>query len=301
MRWSLIGLALALLLYLSTAVYTVGTDQRALVRRFGRVIADYSNPGLHVGLPWGLDRVDLFKPSETKTVAVGVLGSADRLLGAAPSDTLAQFLAADQNLVNVQATVQYTISDPVRYSFGSADPARVVIRATESAITQTLAGKAIDSVLTTGKAELAVLIRQKLQKHLDTYQLGVAVRSVSLAELSPPPQVADAFTRAASARSDRERLKLEAQRYSLETLAQADAEARQAVNQATADHDRAIDRARSQADRFRAMLYEYRKNPAITATRLYLETVAEIIPRFKSKLIIDRGQGVDVTILREEQ
>lgn len=300
MRWTICGLSLAAVLYTSTGIYTVATDQRAVVRRFGRVIREQAKPGLHIGLPWGLDRVDLVKPSETKTVTVGTLGSADQVLGAALSDTRAQFLTGDQNLANLQATVQYTIHNPRSYLFQSVEPDRIVARGAEEAITETLASQSIDMVLTTGKGALAILIGQKLQDRLHSYQLGVEVRSVNLTELAPPPEVADAFTRAASARSDRERLKLEAQRYREETLAQAGAEARQLVNQAIADHDGAIDRSRSQADRFEALLYEYNKAPAITATRLYLETMAEIIPRFKSKIIIDSGQGVDVTIMREE-
>src|SRR5206468_11441717 len=114
-----------------------------LVRRFGRVVAEESAPGIHLGLPWGLDRVDLMKPSETKTVTVGALGTADRVISAPPTESLAQFLTGDQNLVNVQATVQYTIDDPKLYLFESADPARIVARAAESAITVTLADQSV--------------------------------------------------------------------------------------------------------------------------------------------------------------
>ena len=201
MRWLVVILVLAALAYSCTGIYTVGTDQRALVRRFGRVVAEESDPGIHLGLPWGLDRVDLMKPSETKTVTVGSVGAADRVIGAPPTDTLAQFLTGDQNLVNVQATVQYTIDDPKLYLFESADPPRIVARAAESAITATLADQSVDTVLTSGKDALAILIKAKMQERLKIYQLGIQVRSVSLTELAPPLQVADAFTRAASARS----------------------------------------------------------------------------------------------------
>ena len=300
MKWLIGALTLAALIYAATGIYTVGTDQRALVRRFGRAGDEQSEPGLHIGLPWGLDRVDLVKPSETKTVTVGSAGSADRTLGAAPSDSLAQFLTGDQNLVNVQATVQYTMDDPKQYLFSAADPDRIVTRAAEAAITTTLADQAIDSVITTGKDALAILIKDKLQGRLKAYQLGIEIRSVSLTDLSSPPQVADAFTRAASARSERERLILESRTYANEKLSQALSESREATDKARAAHDRAIDLARSDADRFQRLLYEYRKAPAVTATRMYLETMTEIIPKFRSKVLIDSGKGVDITIMRNE-
>lgn len=299
MRWIALFFFLALSVYTAAGIYTVGTDQRGLVRRFGRVVAEQSDPGIH-WIPRGLYQVDLLKPSETKTVTVGSAGAADRVIGAAPADTLAQFLSGDQNLVNVQATVQYTMDDPKQYLFTTVDPARIVARAAEAAITATLADQSIDTVLTSGKDALALLVRDKLQERLKAYDLGIEVRSVSLTELAPPPQVADAFTKAASARSDRERLMLEARSYANEKQAQARSESQEATDKARAGHDRAIDLARSDADRFKNLLYEYRKAPAVAGTRLYLETMAEIIPKFRSKLIIDSGKGVDVTIMRSE-
>jgi membrane protease subunit HflK len=299
MKWFAATLIAATVAYLATGVYTVGTDQRAVVRRFGGVIDEHAEPGLHLGLPWGLDRVDLVKPSETKTVQIGGRAT-DRAIGPSLAPSLAQFLTGDQNLVNVEATVQYTITDPTRYLFSLAEPAQVITRAAESATSTTLASKSIDSVLTSGKDALAILIKDTLEQNLRPYELGVQIRSVSLTELAPPPQVADAFTRAASARSDRERLVLEAGTYANEKLAQARSESQQRTDRARADHARAVDLARSEAERFAGLLYEYRKAPAVAAARMYLEAIAEIVPRFRSKLIIDRGQGVDLTIMRDE-
>ena len=197
--------------------------------------------------------------------------------------------------------MQYTIHDARQYLFGAVNPERLVARSAEAAITATLADQSIDAVLTTGKEALADVIRQELQRQLAIYELGVEVRSVSLTDLAPPPQVSDAFTRAASARSDRERLILEARTYASERLAQARSESQQATDKARADHDRAIDLARSEADRFNALVYEYHKAPALTTARLYLETVAQILPRFRSNIIVDSGKGVDIMIMRKEQ
>ncbi len=189
----------------------------------------------------------------------------------------------------------------MKYLFGCERPVRLLELATEAAITETVAALSIDSVITTGKTMLAVAVAQRLQELADRYGLGVQIHSVNITDVSPPAEVADAFTEAARARSDRERLQLEAERYRAETLAKAKAEAKAIINRAIAEHDKAIDAADSEAARFMALWTEYSYAPAIAATKMYLETLAEVIPRFKSKLYIDRGTGLDVTIMREEQ
>jgi membrane protease subunit HflK len=93
---------------------------------------------------------------------------------------------------------------------------------------------------------------------------------------------------------------LESRTYANEKLAQARSESQQRTDRARAEHARAVDLARSEAERFVALLYEYRKAPAVAAARIYFETIAEIVPRFRSKLIIDRGQDVDLTIMRDQ-
>ena len=114
------------------------------------------------------------------------------------------------------------------------------------------------------------------------------------------PFASNVFTKAASARSELVRLIREAELYANEKHSQALSEAHEATDKARAAHDRSIDLARSDADRFQRLLYEYRKAPAVTATRMYLETMTEIIPKFRSKVLIDSGKGVDITIMRTE-
>jgi len=282
---------------LATGLYFVRTDEQVVVRRFGRVLAEPREPGPYFGLPWGLDRIDRVKPSEVKRVTIGPLNLGGEAVGA----SLSQFLTGDRNLVNVRATVQYTIKEPARdYLFNSIAVDRLVASAGEAAMTAVLAGQAVDDALTQGKRELAILIRDRLQASVEQYQLGVTIRSVDIGAVDPPAEVAEAFDKVFGALRQRERQINEADSYRRRTLAQAQADAQRIQDEARSYHAQRVREAEGEAKRFDNLLTEYVQSPDLTARRLYLETMAETLPRFRSKLIVDTGSEIDLSIIRGE-
>jgi len=290
-------LVVCLLAYLATGLYFVRTDEQVVVRRFGRVLAEPREPGPYFGLPWGLDRIDRVKPSEVKRVTIGPLNLGGEAVGA----SLSQFLTGDRNLVNVRATVQYTIKEPARdYLFNSTAVDPLVASAGEAAMTAVLAGQAVDDALTQGKRELAILIRERLQASVDQYQLGVTIRSVDIGAVEPPAEVAEAFDKVVGALRQREQQVNEADSYRRRTLAQAQADAQRIRYEARSYCDRRVREAEGEAKRFDSLLAEYTQSPDLTARRLYLETMAETLPKFRSKLIVDSGSEIDLSIIRGE-
>jgi len=282
---------------LATGLYFVRTDEQVVVRRFGRVLAEPREPGPYFGLPWGLDRIDRVKPSEVKRVTIGPLNLGGEAVGA----SLSQFLTGDRNLVNVRATVQYTIKEPARdYLFNSIAVDRLVASAGEAAMTAVLAGQAVDDALTQGTRELAILIRDRLQASVEQYQLGVTIRSVDIGAVDPPAEVAEAFDKVFGALRQRERQINEADSYRRRTLAQAQADAQRIQDEARSYHAQRVREAEGEAKRFDNLLTEYVQSPDLTARRLYLETMAETLPRFRSKLIVDTGSEIDLSIIRGE-
>jgi membrane protease subunit HflK len=295
-RW--LGLlSVALLAYLATGVYFVQPDEQALIRRFGAVIGAPSEPGPHFGLPWGMDKIDRLKPREVKRVTIGPLDVAADAVGATPS----QFMTGDRNLVNVRATIQFTISEPRLYRFQSAETDRLVSAAAEAALTQALAEQPVDLVLTLGKRELGVRLAKALQSLVDSYRLGIAIRSVDIGGVEPPPEVADAFDKVTSALREREQSINQAHSFASRTVAQAQGDSQRILDEGKAHRDRVVQQAQGEAERFESLLAEYRRSPALTATRLYLEAMAQILPKLRSKLIIDSESEVDLSILREER
>jgi len=286
-----------LLAYLATGLYFVRTDEQVVVRRFGRVLVEPREPGPYFGLPWGLDRIDRVKPSEVKRVTIGPLNLGGEAVGA----SLSQFLTGDRNLVNVRATVQYTIKEPARdYLFNSTAVDPLVASAGEAAMTRVLAEHSVDHALTLGKREVAILIRERLQESVDQYQLGVTIRSVDIGAVEPPAEVAEAFDKVVGALRQREQRINEADSYRRRTLAQAQADAQRVRDEARSSHDRRVREAEGEAERFDRLLAEYTQSPGLTARRMYLDAMAETLPRFRSKLIVDSDSEIDLSIIRGE-
>jgi modulator of FtsH protease HflK len=290
-RWLLL-LAVAAALYALTGITLVAPDQQVVVQRFGAVLDTPGGPGLHVYLPWGLDRIHRLKPREIKSVSVGASVSAGTPVGTVP----AQFLTGDRNLVNVRATIQYTVRNPVRYVLQSDDVAALIAAAAESSLARQLAATPVDHALTLGKRELGIVVAEHLQQQLDRYDTGVAVRSVDLAGVEPPADVADAFDEVVTALRLREQLVHEAQGTAHRLLAESQSESQQILDLAEAERDRTIRSAQGDSERFLRLSSEYDRAPALTVQRLYLESLAELLPRLRSKLLLDDGSSVDLSI-----
>ena len=282
--------------YGATGLYFVQPDEQVIVRRFGRIHAMPREPGPHFGLPWGLDRIDRVKPREVKQVTIGPLN----LGGEAIGSSLSQFLTGDCNLVLVRATVQYTIADPALYLYHAVDVDRLVADAGEAATSIALAGQPVDHILTQGKRQLGIQTAQRLQAFADAYRLGVVIRSVDIGRVEPPPEVAEAFDNVISALRERDRQINVSRGYADRTLAQARAEAQRLRDQAQGQSDRRTREAQGEAERFEKLLVQYQQSPDLTAERLYLQAMADTLPRLRNKLIVDEQTELDVTILREE-
>src|SRR5947209_4164737 len=188
-----------------TGVYVVRANEQAVVRRLGRVVDDRVGPGLHVGLPWGLDRVDRLRLREQKRLTVG-FEQPDQALGRPVDPAQREFLTGDQNLVNVELLVQYTIRAPRAYLFAAADLEGVLREASAAGIAATAGARPVDALLTTGKTEAQERLRSLIQAAVDRCGLGVTVTAVNIQSVTPPLKVADAFRDVASAREDRDRI-----------------------------------------------------------------------------------------------
>jgi membrane protease subunit HflK len=191
------------------AVWTVGTsftqvqsDERAVIRRFGRILEHKPEQGLHVGLPWGIDRVDLVKVGKVRSITVGFTESSEKDDEVVPAG---QMLTGDHNLVNVQASINFKVrdreADMERFMLQQDSVDAFVARAAESLVAEWIAGRKVDDVLRTGKSELPRFLHTHLQDRLDPYGLGVEIEHASIIKLDPPDQVKADFDRIAQAQN----------------------------------------------------------------------------------------------------
>jgi membrane protease subunit HflK len=284
----------------ATGVAVIPQDEVGIVRRFGRPLDPPWPPGLHVGLPRPLDRLDRLKPGQTRSLAVGAPGPVAAPLSRSPDPPGDDALTGDLNLVTVQVLVQYRVADPVAFLFAARGTDAALAAATRAALTEAMAARGVDDVLTTGRAVLADRLAREVQAQADRLGLGISVRGVRLGRVAPPDAVAPAFADAARARSDRRQLVTAAEEYADRARADAAGRVREVADGAAARHDRAVAKARGEADRFAQVRAAASADPEGTRRRLYLDTLAALWPRFTRKVVVPPGRSVDVGLFADE-
>ena len=286
--------------YLATGLYTVQPNEVAVVRRCGKLLEGVRDPGLHFGLPYGFDRVDKLRLMELKRVGVGI-GLADRSVGRRLQPQQAEALTGDRNLILISAVVQYRIAAPEEFLLATQDVAGLIEDAAGSALTSVISSMSVDDVLTTQRIAVQNNVRQRAQKLLRRYGVGVEIVSVSLEGTAPPQEVAAAFRDVISAREDKQRAENEAEGYRNRLAPQARGEAKRTLLEAEAYADELARMAEGDAARFAQMAGELKGGRKLTSRRLILETMERVLPRLKKVVVdADAGQQLDLGIYAGE-
>jgi modulator of FtsH protease HflK len=296
--WHLRGWVFLLAVWILSGIFVVPADQQAVVTRFGAVISPRVSSGIHYALPWPVDAVYKLKVRQLRRTVVG--GEApDSVLGRLQPAS-SQFLSGDQNLLNVRAVVQYSVSDPKDFLFQTEDVDQLVKATVESELAHRIAFTAVDQILTTEKIAIQNDIFQSAQRAIDGYRAGVTISSINIETVTPPAEAAEAFRNVAGARADAIRLVNEAEGYANDLIPRARGEATELEDQAVAYRDGRINRAVGDAARFDKVAAEYAKAPKVTGTRAYVEAMEEILPKLK-KLIVDSNGSIDLTVVGREE
>lgn len=286
----------ALALWALSGLFFVPTDQQAVVTRFGAVAEARVLPGLHYALPWPIDSVTRLKVNQLQRLIIGA-EAPDLVLGTT-RPLASQFLTGDQNIIQMRVVVQYSVSVPADYLFRSADVAQTTGAVVEAELARRIARSEADAILTTEKLAIQEAVLAAAQKRLNDYHAGVRLSSVNIETAAAPPEAADAFRDVASARADTARIVSEAESYANDLLPRARGEATQMTESAEAYRASRINEAGGDAARFTAVAAEYAKAPEVTGSRLYIETLEEILPKIR-KLIVDPNGNLDLSIIRK--
>jgi P-type Cu+ transporter len=245
-------------LYALSGVTAVGPDEVAVVRRFGRALPDDLGPGLHLCWPWPVDSVTRLQPDRVCTVEVGfrsVQPAGDRPAVRSWSSTHgddglrrmpeeAVMITGDGNLVEMQATVRYTVSDPRVYLFEVDDTPTVVRDAAESVLRELVAGRTFANLLTRDREAFHTEALKRLRERCEKYGahgLGVNLEGLSLADLHPPQEVVEAYHQVTMAMEKRDERVNQATGEALSREREQEAKSLQTVRKAEAD---AIDKVR---------------------------------------------------------
>jgi modulator of FtsH protease HflK len=293
---SLIAIAVAVIavLWLASGFYRVQPDEAGVVLRFG-AYNRMTQPGLNYHLPIPIERA--LTPSVTRVNRTQVgIRSADAGLPQGVGRQLpeeALMLTGDENIVDINFTVFWVIKDAKAYLFNIRSPDATVKSAAESAMREIVGQTKIADALAEGRGKIEADTQKLLQRILDSYVAGIDITQVQLAKVDPPAPVIEAFRDVQRALADRARLKNEAESYRNDILPKARGAAAQITQDAEAYRAEIVARAQGDADRFAAVLKAYQAAPDVTAQRLYIETIEDILKN-ANKVVLDKallGQG----------
>ncbi len=274
----------ALVLWGFKAVYTVQPDELGVELRFGKPKEEVSAPGLHFHW-WPLETVEKVNTAE-KLLTIGG-GSRN---GGGSSGLM---LSGDQNIVDVQFTVAYQVSDPQANLFNVSVPDDMVRQVAESAMREVVGRRRAQEVFRDDRAGIAEAVRGIIQTTIDDYNAGLSVNAISIEDAAPPREVADAFDEVQRAEQDEDRFVEEANQYSNQKLGQARGESAQIREDAAAYKNRIVQEAEGEAQRFISVYNEYAKAPEVTRKRIFLETMEQVL-KDSNKVILEQGGGQGV-------
>ena len=292
-------LGIFLLIVLAGPIYSIGPDEVGVTQRFGRYVY-ITSPGLHVKLPFGIDKVT---PIKVKRVFKEEFGMRTLRAGVKTEYSRRSFLdeslmlTGDLNILDVRWIVQFRVKDAVKLLFKTKDPVDNVRDMSEVVMRRLVGDYRVDEVLTTKREEINDLAQIEMQKILDSYQTGVQIVTVKLQDVNPPDEVKPAFNEVNEAKQERERMVNQAWEAYNKVIPRARGEAKKTIREAEGYQLDKVNRAKGEAERFLDTWAEYKKAPKITQKRLYLDTMMEVLPKAKEKYIIDPEQSSVLQLL----
>ncbi len=277
-------IAIVVLIGVFTSFYTVDDKQQAVVTTFGKV-TDVTDAGLHFKLPFGIQKVQTVDVNVYQKIELGYSSE-----GAVVDPGESMMITGDYNIVNVDFFVEYKISDPVQFLYSSNSPELILKSLIQSQVRNVVGSSSVDSVLTDGKENIQMQVKELVTQILEEYDIGLTLMDVRIQDAEPPTQeVNEAFKSVETAKQQAETVVNDALAYKNAQLPKAEAEADQLIQNAQYLKQKRINQAVEQVARFSAMYSEYAQNPEVTRSRMYFETISKVLPGVK--IYINTGSG----------
>ncbi|MBK1688631.1 FtsH protease activity modulator HflK [Rubrivivax gelatinosus] len=285
----LIG-AVVVLVWLGSGFFIVQEGQQAVVTTFGKY-NHTADAGFQWRFPYPIQAHETVSVTQLRSVDVG-RNTVVQATGLRDSSMLTQ----DENIIDIRFTVQYRLSDARQYLFENRNPDEAVVQASESAVREIVGRSSVDSVLYEQRDALAADLVKSVQAQLERLGAGIVIANVNVQNVQVPDAVQAAFNDAVKAGADRDRFKNEGQAYASDVIPKARGNASRLIEEAEGYRARVIAQAEGDAQRFRSVLTEYQKAPAVTRDRMYIDAMQQIYSNV-SKVMVDSRSGSNLLYL----
>ena len=288
-----VAVLVVLVIGISTCFYTVDDKQQAVVTTFGKV-TDITDAGLHFKLPYGMQRAYKVDVNVYQKIQLGY--GTDEAGNYITNKNESTMITGDYNIVNVDFFVEYKITDPEKFLYSSNSPELILRNLIQSQVRNVVGSTSVDAVLTDGKENIQMQVKELVTKILEEYDIGLTLVDVRIQDSEPPTtEVIEAFKAVETAKQQAEAVVNQALAYQNAKLPEAKAQADKLLQNAQYLKQKRINEAIEQVAMFEAMYAEYALNPEITRSRMYYEAISEILPGVK--LYINTGSGESVNML----
>lgn len=274
-----IGLLLVVLstLWLISGFFIVSPSEKAVVLRFGQY-SKTLDAGPH-WIPRLIDQDYLVNVNKVYQFGYG-----------------AQMLTKDENIVDVELSVQYQVQNPRDFLFNVTVPTESIKEATASALRQVVGHTTLDEILTVGREKARGEVERQLVEILDIYKTGLHVVDVNLQPAKPPEQVTEAFDDAIKAREDQQRFINQAQAYKEKVIPISQGQASRVLEEAKAYKTKVTLDAKADVASFLALLSEHARAPKLTDQRLYYAALEKVFSS-TSKILLDNNGSNNILYL----
>jgi len=274
-----------------TSYYTVAADSEGVVLRFGKYMKTVE-PGLHFKAPFGIDTVAIIPTRRQLKLEFGFTTPGYLTNPIQPSqDPMEEksMVTGDLNAVLVEWVVQYRIEDPGQYLFDVRNPGGTLRDVSEAAMREVIGDRTVDEVITIGRQDIETEALTRMQELSKRYHLGIRVDQVQLKNVNPPAQVQASFNEVNKAQQDKQNAINIANGEYNKVIPRAKGQADETIRAAEGYRFKRVNEAEGDVAAFSAVLQQYIKAPDITRTRLYLETMEDVLPETGPKIIVDES------------
>lgn len=293
---------LVILLVAKQGFYIIPAGYRGVVFRLGK-ISSVSDQGVNFKIPL-IDRVTIVNTEKIQRFEYGY-----RTISVGPparyQDRLeeSKMLTGDNKIVEIDWVLQFQIANPADFVVNVPSDENMMIKmirdVAEATLRQVIASRKLDDVLTTEKEASQTESKQLIQDKMNELQTGIFIVAVQFQDVVPPKAVQAAFSEINSARAEKERLILEADKYSNEIISKARGEVEKVLNEAEAYRFRRISLAEGEAARITSLNQAYKENPDLVLHTLWFENMKDVWPRLKVVLIDDDKDSLQILPLEE--
>ena len=304
------------LINLGTGFYQVKPGEAAALQTFGAARPEpETSEGLHWHWPGPIGRTTVVQVQKSRTSAVGYYKLPEGVIDVGTGENwqrdlqAATMIVGDLSLLEIQLVAQYYIGDLNAYLFQADDPGvtftylegndvrdhrshppgrpdgQTIKDALEVAIRRSVGQRTIDHVLVSERETIELETMAEAQQILNDYQTGLTITSLQLQEVKPPEEVKAAFDDVLRAREERDTRINQALTFESQVLPVARGEAERIRRESEAYRAKRVAEAEAEADRFLAILAEYRASPDVIAKRMYLETLDIVLPRVNQIIV----------------